>query len=129
MLRKRYQKLRNIHFKERIQTTKEEVSLGGGTYKGRKLTHGVLQGIEPVYSDFKYRDNMALLRGKKPENKGLRGKGTSLAYAGGFLASKVVPVASLPLYATSLINSNRQDREVQIEAIKLANKLNKKLGK
>lgn len=99
---------------------------GRDSYKGKKLTHGVLQGLEPLYSDFKYRDNMALLRGKKLDNKGLRGNGTSLAYAGGLLASKVVPVASLPLFTTSLINSNRQDRDVQIEAIKLANKLNKR---
>lgn len=99
---------------------------GEDTYKGKKLTHGVLQVIEPVYSDYKYRDNMALLRGKKLENKGLRGRGSTMAYAGGLLASRVAPVASLPLYATSLINSNRQYREVQIEAIKLANKLNKR---
>ena len=130
--------LKMIDAYEKAQTKKQSFQDGNtnyikkdllekDSYKGKKLTHGLLQAIpvigENIYQDLKYQDNMRYLTGKKPKgffkNYGTTalGGGASLLAGGG------------PLQALALANSNRQDREVQIEAIKLANKLNKKLGK
>ena len=57
------------HFRMVIQTTLKKDLLEKDSYKGKKLTHGLLQAIpvigENIYQDLKYQDNMRYLTGKK----------------------------------------------------------------
>lgn len=96
-------------------------------YKGHKLTHGLLQNLpilgENVYQDTKYRDNIKYLTGNKPTNIGRSISTTAFGAPGNALSLAGGGIVGLPLQAIALANNNRQDREVQIEAIKLANKL------
>ena len=107
-----YKKTKKHSFQKGNPYYENRSVLKNDKYKGHKLTHGAVQYFEPIYQDISYQNNMKYLTGEGSKN-GYRSIGTT--------AGALIP-APFPI---SLINRNRQDREVQIEAIKLAKKLRK----